>query len=74
MRTRATIPVDVHGLRAELTVVDALARVALGMRRCGYQLELRHPSQELLQLIDLAGLSRTLGTDEITPDSTEPRC
>ncbi len=74
MRRGPLIAVDVSGLPAEATAVDVLARVALSLRRCGYELALRHASPELLELIELTGLSRTLHTGELTPDSTEPRC
>ena len=66
--------VDVDGLKADAAALDALARVALSLRRGGYQLRLRHASAELLELIELAGLSRTLPAESLRPDSTEPRC
>ena len=66
--------VDVDGLKADGVALDALARVALSLRRCGYQLRLRHASAELLELIELAGLTRVLPADQLRPDSTEPRC
>lgn len=66
--------VDVDGLKADAVALDALARVALSLRRCGYQLRLCHASSELLELIELAGLTRALGAEAIRPDSTEPRC
>lgn len=66
--------VDVDGLKADAAALDALARVALSLRRCGYQLRLSHASAELLDLIELAGLTRILPADPVRPDSTEPRC
>jgi ABC-type transporter Mla MlaB component len=66
--------VDVDGLKADAAALDALARVALSLRRCGYQLRLRHASLELLELIELAGLTGVLPVDQLSPDSTEPRC
>ena len=66
--------VDVDGLQADAVALDALARVALSLRRCGYQLRLRHASAELLELIQWSGLTRVLPAEEVSPDSTEPRC
>ena len=52
---------DVSGLdRADLGTVDALARVALRLRREGTDLRLRGASIELRNLIALAGLARIL--------------
>jgi hypothetical protein len=47
---RALVSVD-------LDTVDALASLALFARRLGCRLVLRHPSHELVDLLDLAGLS-----------------
>ena len=66
--------VDVDGLKTDAAALDALARVALSLRRCGYQLRLRHASAELLDLIELSGLTRALPAEQFSPDSTEPRC
>jgi hypothetical protein len=68
------LPVDVDGLKADAAALDALARVALSLRRCGYELRLRHASTELLGLIELAGLARALPAEQLSSDSTEPRC
>lgn len=65
--------VDVGGLKADAVALDALARVALSLRGCGYQLRLRHASNELIELIELAGLTRALPAEQFRPDSTEPR-
>jgi hypothetical protein len=73
MQPCLSLHVDVDGLKADAAAVDALARVALSLRRCGYELRLRHPSAELLALIELAGLTPALPA-EFRPDSTEPRC
>lgn len=74
MRSLPTVPVEVGGLKADAAAIDALARLALRLRRDGYEIRLRHASQELLDLIELAGLSRTLAVEPLRPGSTEPRC
>jgi ABC-type transporter Mla MlaB component len=74
MRPVPTVSVEVGGLKADAAAVDALARLALAVRRCGYELRLEHPSQELLDLIDLVGLSQTLVVERLRRGSTEPRC
>ena len=43
--------------------VDALARLQLAMRRLGLELRLRDASRELLELLDLAGLTEVLGLE-----------
>ncbi len=52
--------VDVSGLRADVTTLDALARLALCARLRGRRLELRGLSPELRELIALAGLEEAL--------------
>jgi ABC-type transporter Mla MlaB component len=74
MHPPRTLTVDVGGLKADAATVDALARLALRLRRRGCHLRLRGPSRELIELIELVGLSDTLAADGFTPDSTEPRC
>lgn len=66
------VRVDVCGVRADAAEVDSLARLALRLRRCGYRLELLEPSDELLDLIDLCGLSLVLPAGRLTSGSTEP--
>ena len=52
---------DVAGVTpADIDVVDALAKLALVARRRGARLWVRNPSDELRELLDLAGLSRIL--------------
>jgi hypothetical protein len=51
---------DVGGLRADLVTVDALARMQLAARRAGSQVRLVNPSGELLELLELCGLSSFL--------------
>jgi ABC-type transporter Mla MlaB component len=60
MQRLPIVCVDVGDLKSDAAALDALARLALRLRRCGYQLTLRHASQELLELIEFAGLSKTL--------------
>ncbi len=54
---------DVGGLRAELVTVDALARMQLAARRAGSQVRLLNPADELLELLELCGLSSFLPAD-----------
>ena len=49
---------DVRGLApADLTAVDALARLQLMARRMGREIGVRHARLELLALLDLVGLA-----------------
>jgi hypothetical protein len=57
-----TVPVDVAGLAADALTLDALARLQLAARRCGFEVRLRGSSHELRELIGFAGL------DEVLPD------
>ena len=45
------------GRHPDISVVDHLARLQLAARRLGYSIRLRGAPSELLELIDLAGLS-----------------
>ena len=74
MRPLPTVSVEVGGLKADAAAVDALARLALALRRYGYEIRLAHASQELLDLIELVGLRHTLAVERLRPGSTEPRC
>jgi len=49
--------------RADLWVVDALARLRLAAGRCGWELALRDVSAELRGLLELVGLSGVLGLE-----------
>jgi STAS domain len=51
---------DVGGLRADLTTVDLLSRLALTARHAGGRLELRRVSPELACLLHLVGLDEIL--------------
>jgi len=53
-------PLDDSG-RADLTTVEMLLRLQLAARRLGYRMALIDPDPELLDLIELVGLSEVLG-------------
>jgi anti-anti-sigma regulatory factor len=40
--------------------IDALARLQLDVRRCGFDLRLSHPPEDLVCLLELTGLSEVL--------------
>jgi ABC-type transporter Mla MlaB component len=63
MQPLPIVCLEVGGVKADAAALDALARLALRLRRCGYQLKLGHPSLELLGLIELAGLTDVLPVD-----------
>jgi hypothetical protein len=69
-----SVCLDVAGLDSDAAVLDSIARLALDLKRSGYRLRLRNASRELIELIELSGLSRTLPTEPVTPGSTGPRC
>ncbi|HET7043965.1 MAG TPA: STAS domain-containing protein [Gaiellaceae bacterium] len=48
---------------AHLSAIDALARLALAARRAGIELRLRKVSEELRELLVLAGLEEVLGVE-----------
>jgi anti-anti-sigma regulatory factor len=73
-RDPTALLIDVEGVVADATTIDALARLALIARRHGCEPRLCHASEELRQLIELAGLSDALGSARATPRSTSPRC
>ena len=50
----------VVGVRPDMALVDALARLHLVARRNGYALMLREPCAELRDVLELAGLSDLL--------------
>jgi len=47
----------------DLETLDKLARLQLAAKRLGLELRLSHASRELIELIQLAGLSDVLGVD-----------
>ena len=51
------------GLRVDLGLVDALARIQVAARRRGCAIRLREPDPELCELLDLVGLADLLAGD-----------
>jgi anti-anti-sigma regulatory factor len=61
-RPDVVVVCDVSGLvRADLDVVDALARLALAARRRGRSIEVRRACPRLRELLELTGLDETAG-------------
>jgi hypothetical protein len=58
-----TIVLDVSAFAPDVLTIDALARLQLSARRRGRRLRLRDASDELCELIDLAGLREVLGVE-----------
>jgi anti-anti-sigma regulatory factor len=56
----AALDCDLSGVQPTAAAVDALARLALALRRQGSRLRLRHASPELVELIELMGLAEVL--------------
>ena len=48
---------------ADFEIVDALARLQLAARRSGLRVEVAAAPHDVLELIELAGLSETLGVE-----------
>lgn len=59
-RDSLTMCVDAGELHPDVGAVEALARLALLAQRLGLELRLQNPSAELIDLIELAGLSEVL--------------
>jgi hypothetical protein len=51
---------DLSGVQPSAATVDALARLALALKRQGSRLRLRHASPELVELIAFMGLAEVL--------------
>ena len=51
---------DLSGVQPSAATVDALARLAVALRRQGSRLRLRHASPELVELIEFMGLADVL--------------
>jgi hypothetical protein len=63
---------DLRGATADCVTVDALARMHLAARRAGVELEVRHASRELHELLFFTGLSWVLGLEpERQPEERE---
>jgi hypothetical protein len=54
---------DLSGAPSTAATVDALARVALALKRRGLRLEVSHARPELLELIRFMGLAQALGVE-----------
>ncbi|WP_411117387.1 lipid asymmetry maintenance protein MlaB [Streptomyces sp. 058-1L] len=68
----APVECDVGGVeRADLALVEAVARLALVARRAGRQLRLRRVGSELQGLLDLVGLADVVALEE--PEGRVPR-
>jgi hypothetical protein len=66
------VSVDVAG-RADLALVDTLARLALAARRVGASLELRMAGPGLMSLLELVGLAEALRWSRpAVPSALEP--
>jgi hypothetical protein len=48
-----------------MEIVDALARLQLVALRCGIRVDVTAAPSEILELIELAGLSETLGVEPL---------
>jgi ABC-type transporter Mla MlaB component len=55
-----TVACDVSSVDADAVTVDALARLQLAARRRGCCVELRMASDDLLELVELMGLTNVL--------------
>jgi len=62
--------------RPDFTVVDRLARLQVAARRIGCSVRLQDASDELRELLDLAGLARAAGADRpsVVEMGGEPEC
>jgi hypothetical protein len=55
-----TVILNCAPLQPTVAAVDHIARLRLGMRRAGFELRLANVSEEMLWVIELAGLSGAL--------------
>jgi anti-anti-sigma regulatory factor len=51
---------DLSGVQPSAATIDALARLAVALRRQGSRLRLRHASPEVTELIEFMGLAEVL--------------
>jgi hypothetical protein len=59
---------------ADLALVDALARLQLAARRSGYEIAVTRAPRDVVELIELAGLSDVLGVEAVgQPEQREQR-
>jgi hypothetical protein len=55
----------IEGLRPDLLLVDALARLQLEARRMGWSMRLRHPGAELRGLLHFVGLADLVAVADV---------
>jgi len=63
---------DVSGVMPDAVCVDALARLQLAARRRGCCVRLEHASDELLELVELMGLTHVLPAERVNMRFTCP--
>jgi ABC-type transporter Mla MlaB component len=63
VRSDAIVACDVSAVSADAVTVDALARLQLAARRRYSCVELRNASGELLELVELMGLTHVFAAD-----------
>ena len=59
---------------ADLGIVDALARLQLEARRSGYEVAVTNAPADLIELIELAGLSNVLGVEPQRQPEQREQC
>lgn len=59
-RNDSVVACDVTGVDSDAVTVDALARLQLAAHRHGCSVQLQHASVELLDLVELMGLTHVL--------------
>ena len=59
---------------ADLGIVDALARLQLAARRSGYEVAISEAPADLLELIELAGLTDALGVEALRQTEEREQC
>jgi ABC-type transporter Mla MlaB component len=72
-QSRASVALcDVAGIDPDAVTVDALARLQLAARRHRCQVQLRHASAELLDLVAFMGLANVLPDGLASPFPSQP--
>lgn len=59
---------------ADLEIVDALARLQLAARRCGYEVTVTAAPEDVRELIELAGLCEVLGVEPLRQAEEREQC
>jgi hypothetical protein len=62
-REPGTVVCDVGSLDPDVSSIDALARFQLGARRLGVEVRFLRTSDQLRELLELAGLAAVLGVE-----------